>query len=139
MRLYMNYVMMASPNYAYRIYDANNKNYPNGSGELKNHYIDWYKLQDLNYTLVPMDGRSDYVGVVDEGILTGGISAGSDQDKTENGQELFRGEAGKPLDPCYHQRCDNLSNLDYIAQFINTKLIAHSVATYAESLDHFPV
>ena len=38
----MDYDMMASPNYEYQVYDANNKDHPNGSGNLKDLYIDWY-------------------------------------------------------------------------------------------------
>lgn len=34
-RVFMDYDMMASPNYEYEIYDANNKENPKGSEELK--------------------------------------------------------------------------------------------------------
>lgn len=45
---------------------------------------------------------------------------------------------GKAFDPCYHQLCDDLSNPSYEAWGLNTKLIAHSVATYAKTFDGFP-
>lgn len=138
-RLFMDYDMMASPNYEYQVYDANNVDHPNGSGDLKQLYIDWYKQQGLNYTLVPFDGRSDYVGFIDVGIPAGGIATGAEGVKTKKGQESFGGEAGKWFDPCYHQLCDDLSNPDYNAWVINTKLIAHSVATYAKSFADFPL
>lgn len=138
-RLFMDYDMMASPNYEYQVYDANNVDHPNGSGDLKDLYIDWYTQHGLNYTLVPFDGRSDYVGFIDNGIPAGGIATGAEVIKTKKGQAKFGGEAGKAFDPCYHQLCDDLSNPDYEAWVINTKLIAHSVAVYAKSLDEFPV
>lgn len=138
-RLFMDYDMMASPNYEYQIYDANNVDHPNGSGNLKDLYIDWYTQHGLNYTFVPFDGRSDYVGFIDNGIPAGGIATGAEGVKTKKGEEKFGGEAGKWFDPCYHQLCDDLSNPDYDAWVINTKLIAHSVAVYAKSLDDFPV
>ncbi|KAM9892200.1 hypothetical protein OXX80_000532 [Metschnikowia pulcherrima] len=138
LRLFMDYDMMASPNYEYQVYDANNKDHPNGSGTLKQLYIDWYTAQGLNYTTVPFDGRSDYVGFIDAGIPAGGIATGAEGVKTPKGQESFGGEAGKWFDPCYHQLCDDLSNPDYEAWVVNTKLIAHSVATYAKSFENFP-
>ncbi|KAK6463552.1 aminopeptidase yscIII transferrin receptor [Scheffersomyces coipomensis] len=138
-RLFMDYDMMASPNYEYEVYDANNEDHPNGSGTLKDLYIDWYTSHGLNYTLVPFDGRSDYVGFIDNGIPAGGIATGAEGVKTKEGEEKFGGKAGDWFDPCYHQLCDDLSNPDYEAWVINTKLIAHSVATYAESFDGFPI
>lgn len=138
LRLFMDYDMMASPNYEYQVYDANNKDHPNGSGDLKDLYIGWYNAHGFNYTLVPFDGRSDYVGFIDVGIPAGGIATGAEGVKTKKGQEKFGGEAGKWFDPCYHQLCDDLNNPDYTAWVVNTKLIAHSVATYAKSFEGFP-
>ncbi|ODV82236.1 Zn-dependent exopeptidase [Suhomyces tanzawaensis NRRL Y-17324] len=138
LRLFMDYDMMASPNYEYQIYDANNVDHPNGSGDLRDLYIDWYKEKGLNYTFVPFDGRSDYVGFIDNGIPAGGIATGAEGVKTVEGQEKFGGEAGKWFDECYHQLCDDLDNVDYEAWVINTQLIAHSVATYAKDWGTFP-
>lgn len=137
-RLFMDYDMMASPNYEYQVYDANNEDHPDGSGDLKDLYIDWYLAHGYNYTLVPFDGRSDYVGFIDVGIPAGGIATGAEGVKTKKGAKKFGGEAGKWFDPCYHQLCDDLKNPDYEAWVVNTKLIAHSVATYAKSFDGFP-
>lgn len=128
-RVFMDYDMMASPNYEYEVYDANNHDNPRGSEELKNLYIDYYKSKGVNYTLIPFDGRSDYVGFIENGIPAGGIATGAEK------KNLFNGEI---LDKCYHQLCDDVSNLAWDAFMLNTKLIAHSVATYAKSLDSFP-
>lgn len=128
-RVFMDYDMMASPNYEYEIYDANNRDNPAGSEELKNLYIDYYKSRGLNYTLVPFDGRSDYVGFINHGIPAGGIAAGAEK------SNVFRGGV---LDKCYHQLCDNLTNVSWDAFLVNTQLIAHSVATYANSFVGFP-
>ncbi|KAK0388965.1 hypothetical protein NLU13_2542 [Sarocladium strictum] len=137
-RLFMDYDMMGSPNYAYQIYDANNEVNPAGSGELKQLYIDWYEKHDLNYTLIPFDGRSDYDGFIRGGIPAGGIATGAEGVKTEDEEAMFGGKAGDWYDPCYHQLCDDTNNVDLEAWEVNTKLIAHSVATYALSLDDFP-
>ncbi|CCG25741.1 Ape3 vacuolar aminopeptidase Y [Candida orthopsilosis Co 90-125] len=138
LRLFMDYDMMASPNYEYEVYDANNKDHPNGSGNLRDLYIDWYTTHGLNYTLVPFDGRSDYVGFIDQGIPAGGIATGAEKLKDKEAKQKFGGDLGKAFDPCYHQLCDDLSNPSYEAWGLNTKLIAHSVATYAKTFDGFP-
>lgn len=137
-RVFMDYDMMASPNFVYSVYDANNEDHPNGSGNLRDLYIDYYTSHGLNYTLEPFDGRSDYAGFLDANIPSGGIATGAEGVKTDKEQEQFGGEAGKWYDPCYHQLCDDLSNLDYDAWIVNTRLIAHSVAVYAKSFDGFP-
>ncbi|KAK3209183.1 hypothetical protein GRF29_69g1065106 [Pseudopithomyces chartarum] len=137
-RLFMDYDMMASPNFAYQIYNATNKANPNGSEELRDLYIDWYKEQGLNFTFIPFDGRSDYDGFIRHGIPGGGIATGAEGVKTKKEAEQFGGKAGDWYDPCYHQLCDDLSNVNVTAWVVNTKLIAHSVATYARSLENFP-
>ncbi|CCF55797.1 hypothetical protein KAFR_0A03620 [Kazachstania africana CBS 2517] len=128
-RVFMDYDMMASPNYEYEVYDANNIDNPKGSEELKDLYIDFYKSKNLNYTLIPFDGRSDYVGFIENGIPAGGIAAGAEK------ENVFNGEV---LDKCYHLLCDDVSNIAWDAFMVNTQLIAHSVATYANSFEGFP-
>lgn len=128
-RVFMDYDMMASPNFEYEIYDANNIDHPKGSEELKNLYIKYYESNGLNYTLVPFDGRSDYVGFIENGIPAGGIAAGAEKNNVFNGDVL---------DECYHLLCDDMNNLSWEAFMVNTKLIAHSVATFARSFDGFP-
>ncbi|EDU45550.1 aminopeptidase Y precursor [Pyrenophora tritici-repentis] len=137
-RLFMDYDMMASPNFAYQIYNATNAVNPHGSEELRDLYIKWYEDQGLNYTFIPFDGRSDYDGFIRSGIPGGGIATGAEGIKTEKEVEMFGGKAGDWYDPCYHQLCDDLGNVNVTAWVVNTKLIAHSVATYARSLKGFP-
>jgi aminopeptidase Y len=137
-RMFMDYDMMGSPNFAYQIYDANNEENPVGSAELKKLYIDFYEDNGLNYTFIPFDGRSDYVGFIINGIPGGGIATGAEGVKTKEEEAMFGGWAGKWYDPCYHQLCDDVSNVNVTAWEVNTKLVAHSVATYARSLKGFP-
>ncbi|KAH6647179.1 aminopeptidase Y precursor [Truncatella angustata] len=137
-RLFMDYDMMASPNFAYQIYNATNADSPTGSQELRDLYVDWYKSKGLNYTFIPFDGRSDYDGFIRAGIPAGGIATGAEGVKTKEEEQKFGGKAGDWFDPCYHQLCDDVSNLNLTAWEVNTKLIAHSVATYAASFDGFP-
>lgn len=159
-RMFMDYDMMASPNFAYQVYNANNEANPVGSQELKDLYTRWYEEQGLNYTFIPFDGRSDYDAFIKNGIPGGGIATGAEGIKSEKEAEMFGGTAGHWYDPCYHQICDTVENLALDAFEVNTKvsplcclpysvflfeistnkdqLIAHSVATYAASLADFP-
>lgn len=137
-RLFMDYDMMASPNYAYQVYNATDAANPVGSEALRNLYTEWYKSHHLNYTYIPFDGRSDYDAFIKNGIPGGGIAAGAEGVKTAEEAQMFGGKAGDWFDPCYHQLCDDVSNLALDAWLINTRLIAHSVASFAISFDGFP-
>ncbi|TEA20648.1 Aminopeptidase Y [Colletotrichum sidae] len=137
-RLFMDYDMLASPNFAYQIYNATNALNPTGSEELRDLYVDWYKAHDLPYTFIPFDGRSDYDAFIRNGIPGGGIATGAEGIKTKEEEKAFGGKKGEWYDPCYHQLCDDVSNVNLTAWEINTKLVAHSVANYAASFKGFP-
>ncbi|KAI1383074.1 Zn-dependent exopeptidase [Hypoxylon trugodes] len=137
-RLFMDYDMMGSPNFAYQVYNATNALNPVGSEELRNLYVDFYTSQGLNYTFIPFDGRSDYDAFIQNGIPGGGIATGAEGVKTKEEEAMFGGKAGDWYDPCYHQLCDNIGNVNSTAWLVNTKLVAHSVATFAVSFHGFP-
>ncbi|CAG8954979.1 hypothetical protein HYFRA_00008668 [Hymenoscyphus fraxineus] len=137
-RLFMDYDMMASPNFAYQVYNATNAVNPVGSEELRDLYTDFYSEHGENYTYIPFDGRSDYDAFIKHGIPGGGIATGAEGIKTVKEQAMFGGVAGEWYDPCYHQLCDGVENCDLGAWELNTKLVAHSIATFALSFDGFP-
>jgi aminopeptidase Y len=121
-RLFMDYDMLASPNYAYQVYDAHDAVDPVGSESLRDMYVAWYKAQGLNYTFIPFDGRSDYVGFIRHGIPGGGVATGAEGVKSVRESEMFGGTAGEWYDHCYHQLCDDVSNLALEAWEVNTKV-----------------
>ncbi|KAI1115393.1 peptidase family M28 [Nemania sp. NC0429] len=137
-RLFMDYDMMGSPNFAYQIYNATDAANPTGSEQLRNLYVDWYESKGLNYTFIPFDGRSDYDAFIRNGIPGGGIATGAEGIKTKEEESMFGGKAGEWYDPCYHQLCDDVENVNTTAWLINTQLVAHSVATFAASFKGFP-
>ncbi|KAH9886796.1 Zn-dependent exopeptidase [Xylariomycetidae sp. FL2044] len=137
-RLFMDYDMMGSPNFAYQIYNATNAANPVGSEELRDLYVKWYANHGLNYTFIPFDGRSDYDAFIKHGIPGGGIATGAEGIKTLEEEMMFGGKAGEWYDPCYHQLCDDVGNVNMTAWLLNTQLVAHSVATFALSFDGFP-
>ncbi|KAL4911061.1 hypothetical protein BDW74DRAFT_142358 [Aspergillus multicolor] len=137
-RLFMDYDMLASPNFAYQVYNATNAVNPVGSEELRDLYAKFYIDHGLNFTYIPFDGRSDYDGFIRNGVPGGGIATGAEGVKTTEEQEMFGGIAGNWYDPCYHQLCDDFRNVNATAWELNSKLVAHTVATYAVSFEGFP-
>lgn len=121
-RLFMDYDMLASPNYANQVYYATNLVNPEGSEELRNLYVDFYKSRAQNYTYIPFDGRSDYDAFIKHGIPGGGIAAGAEGVKTKEEAEMFGGVAGEWFDHCYHQLCDTVDNLHIGAWELNSKV-----------------
>ena len=47
----------------------------------------------------------------------GGIFSGATELKTDSQATAFGGEAGQPMDPCYHLACDSVANVD-VAQVV---------------------
>lgn len=121
-RLFMDYDMMGSPNFAYQVYNATNAANPVGSEQLRDLYLDWYSAQGLNYTFIPFDGRSDYDAFIRNGIPGGGIATGAEGVKTKEEEAMFGGKAGDWYDPCYHQLCDDTGNVNSTAWLVNTKV-----------------
>ena len=66
------------------------------------------------------------------------LATGAEGVKTLEEAEKFGGSAGEWFDKCYHQLCDDVKNCNMTAWEVNTKLVAHSVATFALSLEGFP-
>jgi carboxypeptidase Q len=111
---------------------------PPGSADIEALFKTFFTDNELNYTATPFDGRSDYGPFLDVGIPAGGLFAGAEGIKTKEEVPFFRGEADVAYDACYHAACDNVTNLALDAFEVNTKAIAFSVATYAESFDSLP-
>ena len=50
-------------------------------------------------------------------------------------QAIWGGTAGEPFDPCYHQACDTVDNVDLHALEVNSDLIAFAMLTFAYSTE----
>jgi carboxypeptidase Q len=141
-RLYLNFDMIASPNYANMIYDGDGSSFnvsgPPGSAQIEALFEDFYADQDLPFTATAFDGRSDYGPFLDVGIPSGGLFTGAEDIKTEEEAKLFGGEAGVAYDINYHGAGDNMTNLALDAFGLNSNATAFAVATYAVSLDDIP-
>jgi hypothetical protein len=133
-RLFMDYDMLASPNFAYQVYNATNAVNPVGSEELRDLYTEWYTAHGLNFTYIPFDGRSDYDAFIRNGIPGGGIATGAEGVKSAQEQAMFGGVTGDWYDPCYHQLCDDLGNVNATAWEINSKVFGQTPPTFTVKL-----
>ncbi|KAF2018472.1 Zn-dependent exopeptidase [Aaosphaeria arxii CBS 175.79] len=142
-RLFLDFDMMASPNYAFQIYDGDgsafNSTGPPGSAEAEAEFTHYFAdIAAVNHTEIEFDGRSDYGPFLEAGIAAGGIACGAEGIKTEEEEAMFGGAAGVPYDVNYHEDGDTVNNLNYEAWIEMTKAIAHVTAVYARSFDSLP-
>ncbi|KAI8966542.1 Zn-dependent exopeptidase [Daldinia sp. FL1419] len=142
-RLYLNFDMIASPNYVLGIYDGDGSSFnlsgPAGSAQAEKLFEDWYKSEGLPFVGSEFNGRSDYGPFLDQGVPCGGLDTGADGIKTEEEVGLFGGTAGIWYDPNYHSAQDSVTNLNLDAFQATSRAIAHAVATYGTSWEGFPV
>lgn len=139
-RLYLNFDMIASPNYVLSVHDGDGSTFnltgPAGSAEAEAMFFDYFKnIAKQPLIEGPFDGRSDYGPFLDAGIAAGGLDTGAEGLKTEEEAKMFGGQAGIAYDVNYHKVGDTIDNLNMQAFEINTKAIAHAVATYSTSFD----
>jgi Zn-dependent M28 family amino/carboxypeptidase len=142
-RAYLNFDMIASPNYMIGIYDGDGSGFnltgPPGSDQIEYGFEQFFESQGSPYVPTEFSGRSDYGPFLDVGIAAGGLFTGAEVVKTEEEAELFGGTAGEAFDPNYHEVGDTIDNLNYDAFLLNTKAIADAIALYGTSLETIPV
>ncbi|KAI0458875.1 aminopeptidase Y [Xylaria acuta] len=141
-RLYLNFDMIASPNYYLGIYDGDGSRFnlsgPPGSDVAEKLFEDWFATKGLTTFGAEFNGRSDYGPFLDAGVPCSGLDTGSDGVKTEEEVVIYGGIAGEQYDQNYHSAGDNVTNLAEFPFEVNTKAIAHAIATYSRSWKGFP-
>ncbi|KAL2816560.1 hypothetical protein BJX63DRAFT_387673 [Aspergillus granulosus] len=141
-RLYLNFDMIASPNYAILLYDGDGSAFnltgPPGSDSIEKLFTDYFADRGLGSFETAFDGRSDYEAFILNGVPAGGVFTGAEGVKTEEEAALFGGTAGISYDVNYHLAGDNFTNLNHEAFLMNSKATAFAVATYANDLSTIP-
>jgi aminopeptidase Y len=143
-KLYLNFDMVGSPNYAYKLYDGDDSDAtgfpagPPGSAEIEQRLAKFFDSRRLGHVGTDFDGRSDYGPFMAAGIPAGGIFTGAEGIKTAEEAALFGGQAGVAYDVCYHQACDTIANVNQTALDVNADAIAASTAAYAFDLSSIP-
>jgi Zn-dependent M28 family amino/carboxypeptidase len=136
--IYLNFDMIASPNYVYAIYDGDGSTFnltgPAGSAQAEHLFQDYFRdVEKVDSVPSNFDGRSDYGPFLDAGIACGGLFTGAEELKTAEEAVMFGGEAGVAYDINYHAAGDTVANCNATAFLVNTRAIAHSVAVLATS------
>ncbi|MFD6157789.1 M28 family peptidase [Nocardia sp. NPDC060256] len=133
LELYLNFDMIGSPNYAYKIYNGSQG--PAGSDRIEQNFARYFDSKGLRHNGAALDGRSDYGAFMRAGIAVGGLFTGAEGIKTQQEQRMFGGQVGRAYDSCYHRSCDTTTNISDKALTDNTGAIADAMQNYAASAD----
>ncbi|MGH3363786.1 MAG: M20/M25/M40 family metallo-hydrolase [Nocardioidaceae bacterium] len=135
---YLNFDMVASPNYIIGVYDANQSTYtapvpvPAGSSETEAVLTGWFDSIGQPWVDTEFSGRSDYQAFILNGVPASGLFTGADGTKTEEQAEMFGGTAGVIYDPNYHTPEDDIENVDLTALDIMSDAIAQAAIVLAQ-------
>jgi Zn-dependent M28 family amino/carboxypeptidase len=132
----LNFDMIGSPNFVRFVYDGDGSDGdagPAGSAEIEKVFLDYFSKKGLASEPTAFDGRSDYGPFIEVGIPAGGLFSGAEGVKTPEEAAIYGGTAGEWYDPCYHQACDDITNLSTKAISQLGDAAAHSVAVLALS------
>ena len=127
--LYLNFDMVASPNYIFMVYDGDESGFPapvvvpDGSIAIEKLFESYYTWAGEPYDDAEFSGRSDYQAFIQNGIPAGGLFTGAEVPKTAEQAAIWGGTAGAQYDPCYHLACDTIDNL--VAQGAGRQLGRH--------------
>ncbi|UUM29474.1 M28 family peptidase [Vibrio japonicus] len=151
-KLYLNFDMIASPNYVFGVMDgdlSDTKESPDnaytgdfkppyGTSHIESKFNDFFGSKKEGTVPQALSKRSDYAGFADWGVAFGGLFTGAEKAKTAEQADLFGGDTGVAYDVCYHQACDDLNNISQKALHVNTQSLAYVTTFYAFSEPVFP-
>lgn len=112
----LNFDMVASPNGSAMVYDGDGSAFgnagPDGSAEVEALFEAALAADGVTPFPTFFDGRSDYGPFLLAGIAAGGLFSGAEEILPTEHADVFGGVAGEAMDPCYHEACDTLDNVD---------------------------
>ncbi|MDF2145285.1 M20/M25/M40 family metallo-hydrolase [Knoellia sp. p5-6-4] len=138
---YLNFDMIASPNFKIGVYDADQSTYkapvtvPKGSIETEDVLTSYFDGIAQPWVDTEFSGRSDYQAFIEHGVPASGLFTGGDGVKTAKEVEMFGGTAGITYDPNYHSPADDITNVNSTALDIMSDAIAHATITLAQSTE----
>ncbi|MDV6012390.1 M28 family metallopeptidase [Haloechinothrix sp. LS1_15] len=137
--MYLNFDMIGSPNGGYFVYDGDGEEFgvpgPHGSAAIEGAFVERLGEQGVETEPSELSMRSDYAEFMNQGIPIGGLFTGAEGVKTEEQAAKWGGTAGQAYDPCYHQACDHLGNLDRQMLLDNAKAAAYVIGSYGLSTE----
>lgn len=136
---YLNFDMVASPNYVISVYDADQSTYeapvevPAGSIETEAAFTDYFDSVGQPWIDTAFDARSDYDAFIAYGVPASGLFTGADDTKTAEEVALFGGTEGVIHDPNYHSPGDDIMNVNTEALGIMLGAISSVTGSLANS------
>ncbi len=134
---YLNFDMIASPNYIFGVYDADQSSFeapvpvPAGSDALEDLFEAYYSIEGIPYEDTQFSGRSDYQVFILLDIPSSGLFTGAEVIKSDEQAAIWGGTAGDQFDPCYHLACDTIDNVSVEAMEVNVDAVAYAVYNLA--------
>ncbi|MCG8337636.1 MAG: M28 family peptidase [Proteobacteria bacterium] len=136
-KLYLNFDMVASPNYVRFVFDGDGSDTgisgPPGSDFIEQWFVDFFGDKLLATDPTALDGRSDYEPFMLAGIPVGGLFTGAGDLKTEEQAAIYGGTAGEPYDKYYHTENDTSANINFEVEEQMLKAIAAAVQFFSEN------
>ena len=106
----LNFDMVGSPNFGRFVYDGDQL--PPGSPRIESLFRAYFAARRQPVDEVSIQSGSDHASFAQAGLPVGGLFTGADERKSGDMAQRFGGAADRPYDPCYHQACDTLSNIN---------------------------
>ncbi len=136
----LNFDMVGSPNFVRFVYDGDLSDSdpppsgaPDGSAQIEDMFVRYFRSRSLATRPTAFDGRSDYGPFIENGVAAGGLFTGAEGIKTAEEEAIFGGAAGLAYDPCYHQACDTFANHSRAGLNQMSDATAHAMWTLAQS------
>jgi Zn-dependent M28 family amino/carboxypeptidase len=139
--LYLNYDMIAGPNYRFGVLDSTTvpSTVPQealpGTSRITDLFRQWFNEQKLPWSNATLSGGSDYAPFLAIGLAAGGVNTGTGGIKPAIERDQYAavlgtgngGIANAAYDPCYHQQCDRISNVNPFAYETIVKAAAFAI------------
>jgi aminopeptidase S len=133
-KLYLNVDMVASPNGGYFAQGGKGSDLdeagPAGSATIAHVLADQLAKTGVTEPEIIEFVGDDESPFIAAGIPVGGAESGDDEEKTRRQARAWGGEAGEVYDPCYHEACDRIDN-------VNREMLSHYMRAIAGTLAHF--
>jgi Zn-dependent M28 family amino/carboxypeptidase len=130
--LYLNFDMLASPNYIRGIMDSDASDIPSafeqipeGSTELEAAFVNYFNSRGLDVVYLGLGGGSDHYNFALRGIASSLLYTGASGLKTPEEHAMFGGTVGQPHDPCWHMPCDTVSNINQVILLQTAQAMAY--------------
>jgi Zn-dependent M28 family amino/carboxypeptidase len=126
----LNFDMMGSPNYFVGVYNGTSAS--KGSGVIQQVFQNFAAARKYPTQPTPFTGRSDYGPFLDlkPGFPAGGLFTGAEEIKGSSERTAYGGMERVAYDPCYHQDCDTIDNINWNAIDITSQMAAQCVSYF---------